>query len=372
MLDPVIAFFSAVFLRIGQAIGWLIAAILWPFVTFAAWVRSRNWLIKGPVALLVLALVGGYVWLFYATQFWFGFDQDYANKYEFSSRNISAGERIVATDTTMATDQCAPSAIVQVTRDLVDFNVNENQWVPSMLMSKLGLFGMDWKRTPWFDNKAAFQLGVNQAVRRTTTELIDRLGRVRGTSQLDQDLQNAREAMYYPEALWYLSGIRPVQPTPSRYRQAIPSLDAFNARLGQCDATFDPRADNLVQFLDRLTSDIGSTSDILRDRAEARNAGWFDTRADDRFWFAYGQLYGYAGIMQAARADFHDVIQNRQLSSLWDRMAMQFDQALKIQPAIVSNGAEDGWIMPTHLATAGFYVLRVRSNMVEIRDVLNR
>ena len=43
-----------------------------------------------------------------------------------------------------------------------------------------------------------------------------------------------------------------------------------------------------------------------------------------------------------------------------------------LQPVIVSNGREDGWIMPTHLTTMGFYVLRVRSNMVEISNVLTQ
>ena len=46
--------------------------------------------------------------------------------------------------------------------------------------------------------------------------------------------------------------------------------------------------------------------------------------------------------------------------------------ALRIQPFIISNGREDGWIMPTHLTTMGFYVLRVRSNLVEISNVLAR
>ena len=50
----------------------------------------------------------------------------------------------------------------------------------------------------------------------------------------------------------------------------------------------------------------------------------------------------------------------------------QFNSGLKIQPAIISNGREDGWIMPTHLATQGFYILRARSNLIEVRDVLDR
>jgi len=53
-------------------------------------------------------------------------------------------------------------------------------------------------------------------------------------------------------------------------------------------------------------------------------------------------------------------------------MDEQLSSALKIQPMVISNGNESGWIMPTHLATMGFYVLRFRSNLVEIRGILDR
>jgi hypothetical protein len=67
------------------------------------------------------------------------------------------------------------------------------------------------------------------------------------------------------------------------------------------------------------------------------------------------------------RADFRDVIAQRGLTQLWDELEDQLRSALKIQPVIFSNGREAGWLMPAHLATLGFYVLRVRSNLVEIR-----
>jgi hypothetical protein len=127
-----------------------------------------------------------------------------------------------------------------------------------------------------------------------------------------------------------------------------------------------------MQFVDRIASDIGSTSDMIRDRSQNFNSGWFDTRADDRFWFAYGQLYGYYGILTAARHDFQQVIDNRGLTPLWNNVESQLKAALAIRPFIISNGREDGWIMPTHLTTMGFYVLRVRSNLVEVRSVLDR
>ncbi|MGO8506553.1 hypothetical protein AB9F35_34845, partial [Rhizobium leguminosarum] len=37
---------------------------------------------------------------------------------------------------------CQRSAIVDVADDLTDFNVNQNAWISSMLLYKMGLFGI--------------------------------------------------------------------------------------------------------------------------------------------------------------------------------------------------------------------------------------
>lgn len=374
MLDPIIDFFSRVFQAIGRGVGWVIGIILWPFLAAGRWYARRGWLIKGPIGIALLVLFGLYANFFYQTQRWAGFDPDYVDAYRLDQRAVSAGEQITAGGAGDTTRTCGRSAIADVTADLIDFNVNQNAWISSMLLYKTGFFGIDWDSTPFFDNEASFQRGVNQAIRRTTVELVDTLGRVRGTSQIDSNLQDARGNMQFDESTWYfgVNPFGPKTPTPAFYRSAIRDLRAFNERLAACNAVFDARADNLIQFLDRIANDIGSTSAILRERSELYNRGWFDVRADDRFWFAYGQLYGYYGILHAAGADFEDVIAQRSVKPLWDATEDQLRSALRIQPFIISNGDEAGWIMPTHLATMGFYVLRVRSNLVELRSVLDR
>ncbi|ESZ70515.1 membrane protein [Mesorhizobium sp. L103C119B0] len=374
MLDPIVNFFTRIFQWIGRGIGLVIGAILWPFLWAGRWYTQRGWILKAVVGLALLVLIGLYANFFYATQWWNKFDPNYVDKYTFENRNISAGEQVAAGAGTDTAKTCGNSGIAQVAADLTDFNVNQNAWISSMILYKIGLFGIDWDNTPFMDNKASFQRGINQAVRRTATELADNLGRVRTTSQIDGDLQDARGNLQFDEETWYfgLNPFGPKTPTPSYYRDAVTKLRSFNARLGSCQATFDARADNLKQYIDRISSDIGSTSAILKERAENHNNGWFDFRADDRFWFAYAQLYAYYGLMKGAQADFEDVIKEKHLGNLWDTMDAQFVSALRIQPFIIANGREDGWIMPTHLTTMGFYVLRVRSNMVEISNVLTQ
>ena len=403
MLDPVVNFFTRIFQAIGRGIGLAVSFVLSPFRWLGGWLARRGGILKavlGAIFVLILAL---YLYFFWNTQVWTGFDPDYAARYKAPAQRASTGETagqpagIVSTTEQAASgaatsgaatsgaatgggaaptpaQTCRRSLIVDATADLVDFNVNRNAWISSMLLYKLGLFGIPWERTPFFDNKAAFQRGVNQAIRRTSIELVDTLGRVRGTSGIDADLQSARGNLQFDEETWYfgLSPFGPKTPTPSFYRSAIKDLRAFNARLEKCEAVLDARGDNLLIFIDRIANDIGATSAILRDRSEKYNSGWFDTRADDRFWFAYGQLYGYHGILTAAHADFHEVIAQRGLTQLWAELEEQLRASLNIQPTIVSNGAESGWLIPAHLATLGFYVLRVRSNLVEVRLVLDR
>jgi hypothetical protein len=383
MLNSIVNFFTRTFQSIGHGLGLAIAFLLRPFVWLGQWFVRRSLLLKVLFGVIVLGFAILYGYFFWTTQRWSGFDPNYADAYTRtadaspSAAKPSAG-MITSDDAAKKAETpdptCRKSLIVAATADLVDFNVNQNAWVSSMLLYKLGLFGLPWEKTPYFDNKAAFQRGVNQAIRRTTIELVDTLGRVRGTSQIDADLQKARGALQFDEQTWYFSlrPFGPKTPTPSFYRSAIKDLNKFNDRLEKCEAVFDARADNLLQFIDRIAKDIGATSAVLRERSGNYDSGWFDTRADDHFWFAYGQLYAYYGILKAARADFAEVIDERRLTALWDELDDQLSASLTIQPAIISNGAEGGWLMPSHLATLGFYVLRVRSNLVETRLVLDR
>lgn len=371
MLDPVFAFFRSLLAGIRRGFGLAFAAIVWPFLAAHGWYKDRGFIIKAVVAAILVVFIGFNAVFFWQTQRWNGFDPDFIQRYNLPARTAIAGQEIASTG---GAKTCQSSAIVDVTADLIRFNVDDNAWISSMLAYRAGFFGIDWDHTPFFDNKASFQRGVNQAVRRTAVELVDTLGRLRGTSGINQDLQDARGNLQFDEYSWYfgLDPFGPKTPTPSYYRAAEKSLRKFNTTLSACGATFDSRADNFVQFLDRIASDIGGTSDILSNRVDNDARGWFDFRADDRYWFAYGQLYGYYGVLSAAGADFAQVIRERNLTQIWNGTLAQTRAALNIQPWIISNGKEDGFIMPSHLATMGFRILRVRSNLVELRSVLDR
>ncbi len=152
MLDPIIAFFERVFRAIGRGLGLLVAWLVWPFLAAHGWYQRRNWLIKAPILVVLLVVIGFYGQFFWRTQFWYHFDPEFVQAYKFSERTTPAGQPVAATP-----GKCQPSGIVSVAADLTDANVNQNIWISSTLIYKLGFFGIDWDHTPFFDNKASFQ-----------------------------------------------------------------------------------------------------------------------------------------------------------------------------------------------------------------------
>ena len=378
MLDP---FFDWIKKLIALSVAAIRGSIRWllaPFIYLYTLYKTSGWILRAILLIALIPLFIIYGWFIWSALWVRGYDINYVDKYKLDELKTTAGEQVSVEGGSSTTKTCGRSAIAQVTADLIDFNVNKNSWISSMPAYKGGFFGFSWDNTPWLDNKASFQRGVHQAIQRTTVELTDTLGRIRGTSEVNKDLQSARSAVQFDEFTWYFNPFdakRPFGPTtktPTYYDSAIEQLNSFNKDLSLCKATFDARADNLRTLVDRIAKDIGSTSASIKKRSEISNAGWFDVHADNMFMYSKGQLYGYYGILRAAHADFRDIIEKRNLGDVWDNMESQIRAALELDPMIISNGREDGWLMPTHVTTMGFYILRVRSNLVEIRSVLDR
>ena len=372
MLDPVIEFLRRVFQMIGAAIGKFILLVLSPFIFVRNLYRRSGKILRALIAVLVILILIPYALFLWNAAWTRNYDINYTASLNLEDSKVAPGERVTIDGGTDTSKTCGPSAIIDVSRYLIDFNVNQNSWMSGWLVYKLGLFGIPWDSTPWMDNKASFQRGVHRGVTSAIIEMRETLGRVRGSSERDEDLNDALSNLQIDEFNWYF-GLNPLgfkQTSWGSYRQALKELGEYNQNPSNCDAFFDARADNLSNFLDRIAKDIGSTTAVIKERSEQYNWGWFDTRADNVFMQANGQLYAYLGLLRATRKDFQDIVERRNLGSLWDTMDEQLESAVKLSPFIISNGDEDGFVMPTHLTTKGFYILRVRTNLTEMRDVL--
>lgn len=232
---------------------------------------------------------------------------------------------------------------------------------------------------PWIfpsaalDNMPNFQVGLIYALSRFAIEMTDVLGRTRGSSQVDEDLDKASGLLKYDGTIWVWEPSTSLLPTASAEKQYISakrSLEHYNRRLGDGSAVFDRRADNLIAFMERVSLDLGSVSATLDQRAIGSNAGWFDTEADDIFYATKGRLYGYYMILRELGIDFETVIAEKNAEKVWQQMLDSLRTAAEMNPLIVSNGANDGLFVPSHLAAQGFYLLRARTQLKEVSNIL--
>ena len=147
------------------------------------------------------------------------------------------------------------------------------------------------------------------------------------------------------------------------------ALRDYNQRLAAGQAMFETRADNLLATLERIAADMGSSSAALDQHLE-EGGFWPDFSADDLFYNNKGRLYAYYLLLRALEADFAKVIAERDLEGPWRQMLASFRAAAELQPWVIVNGAPDSQLLPSHLAAQGFFLLRARTQLHEINNIL--
>lgn len=222
------------------------------------------------------------------------------------------------------------------------------------------------------DNMPNFQQGLVAALARFAFELTDQIGRTRGTSTVDPDLQEAAGLLQYSGTKWVFdlsTSLAPTATSEAQYRQARRALLNYNVRLARNEATFERRADNLLATMDRMAADLGSSSAAIERRLREGPAV-FDEQADDIFYTVKGQLYAYRMLLQELGVDFERVIRERDLASAWEQMLQTLNQGSQLDPLVILNGSADNQFIPSHLAGQGFYLLRARAQLREITNIL--
>lgn len=289
------------------------------------------------VAAVVLYYVGGALWLH-------GIDDD-----------PDFGSQTVVPD--------GASRAVAVAAALIDREVNQDRWVANDPFFLPGYL---------LDNKPNFQVGVISAIGRFTIEMRDRIARVRGSSAVDPDIEGAAGRINYPGDVWIFewSG-NPVQPSSeSQFRRGLAELESYNDRLAQGTAVFERRNDNLLYTLDRISDDLGAASAALSGRVDQEATILLDFGADDLFYNTKGKLYAYYLILRELERDFEEVLRGRGLGVSWQEMLHSARLGATLYPWVVTNGHLDSQAVPNHLAAQGFLLLRLRTKLEEIVDIL--
>jgi len=259
------------------------------------------------------------------------------------------------------------SQAVALAIGIIDREVNQSAWP-----SNDPFFMPGWA----LDNMPNFQRGIKEALARFTNELADQIGRSRGSSGSDPDLMSARGYLNYPPDIWIwnpkVSWWAPTASSESQYRAAMHSLSTYNDRLGRDQATFERRADNLMTTLDRIGKDLGAASNNIDREIDEFSGRWVDFNADDVFYFNKGQLYAYSLLLRDLGTDFQSVIDEKGAATVWQRMVASMAEGALLSPLIIINGEPSAMVQPNHLTAQGFYLLRARTQLEEITDILQK
>jgi hypothetical protein len=258
------------------------------------------------------------------------------------------------------------SRAVAVAAGLLDREVNQTGWVannPFFTPSAL------------LDNMPAFQQGIVSALARFAFELGDQIGRTRGTSEIDPDLKSASGLLQYSGTVWIWDpsvSLAPTATSEQQYEKARVALLNYNRRLAAGQAVFERRSDNLMATMERIALDLGSSSAALERHVAEHSSDFVDFQADDLFYNVKGQTYAYFLILRALKEDFSSVLEERRMSSVYSQMLDSMREAANLSPVIVSNGRPDGFYPNSHLAVQGFYLMRARTQLREISDILRK
>ena len=223
------------------------------------------------------------------------------------------------------------------------------------------------------DNMPNYQQGIIGALSRFGIEMTDQIGRTRGSSQADADLDKAAGLLKYPGTIWifdFSTSWAPTASSEAQYRAAKVALLDYNRRLVSGAAVFERRADNLLATLDRMAADLGSLSAVIDRHIEEEAGSPLDFQADDIFYRTKGRLYAYYLLLRELGVDFEKVINERDLSPAWAQMLQTFQVAATLQPWVVLNGGPSSQFVPSHLAAQGFYLLRARTQLREVTNIL--
>jgi len=225
-------------------------------------------------------------------------------------------------------------------------------WVPNDLPLSPSYF---------LDNITNFQLGVLQTVRHTSRVLRDNLTRQRTSDPVHKETDIAYSAFANDPRKWAFPSAE------GAFGRGNAALDRFLGDLGG-QATFYPRADNLIQLLDQYISELGAVASLLLDAQDSSKVGWF--RIDDNFFYAQGVAFGMFGMMQALSVDFSQVVKDKNAEEITDLILHSLKES-QFDPWLVTNGDKDG-LVANHSNNLKVFLDETRQKMKSLVSILDQ
>lgn len=265
--------------------------------------------------------------------------------------------------------------------------------VASTLLDKPGGFLSNDRMPPgvFLDNIPNWEFGVLQQVRDLARVLRNDYSRSQSQSREDLDISDAEPAFFVNHRSWVL-------PRPeSEYRRAIKGFARYRDRLagiGDTDAQFFARADNLREWLAQVEKRLGSmtrrlgdsvattviNTDLAGDSAAEANTtladsvtvktSWFEI--DDVFFEARGTSWALVHFFRAAEFDFAQVLAAKNAKASVRQIIRELEAGLRpLRSPMVLNGGGFG-LFANHSLVMANYLARANAAIINLRELLDQ
>ena len=224
-----------------------------------------------------------------------------------------------------------------------------------------------WGPRVFADNNANRQLGILQAVRRTTQVMKEHLTKISSDSY-DDNLEKADNAFRYDERRFFY-------PTAEgRYALGVQYLEDYVTGLKPALQTSKPLTLRHMELL-RL---FQAWSDMLGDahanlyRTQIDNHPIRPWENDDLFYHSQGYAHVMAACLRAIQREYTRSFSERQaLIPLIEEVAQSLEEAARLKPLVVLDGSPGG-IFANHRRNLDAYIAEARQKIYSIREELEK
>mgnify|MGYP001034159036 CR=1 FL=1 len=238
--------------------------------------------------------------------------------------------------------------------------------------------------TVMLDNMPNFQLGQLELVRYNIRGLRDRLSRMRSTDKLDPFAEKAFSALANDPKKWWFPSAE------SKWKEAHKYLTAYQEGLRSGTSNFFPRADNLAELFQDISSLLGGANTRLLNSTREKkvvkeiedisegstsqqtevelDVPWY--KVDDNFYYSQGIAYALYPTLLAVKLDFREVLIKKNCMGLLDSILEDLRRCY-FEPLIVFNGEIDS-IFANHSLNLASVLADAKQKMDSIVVTLTR
>lgn len=203
------------------------------------------------------------------------------------------------------------------------------------------------------DNMPNFQIGIVSAVK-------DAVSPVRffkqNTAKQKENIKSAYNYLNYSPRVWIMSRKGKFNLAPSsntQYRKAAAQLHKFSQ-----NGSFNPQKENLIAILQKMNKSLQKITMRSEEYQRESSSAWFDTGADDIFYYNRGYAFALWQISKILGTDYKEIILAANMYTEWTYLVNSLKKTAEFAPTVVLNGAPDSLFKPNHLIMQNYYLQR--------------